>query len=203
MRLIQHIIKDKEKLEEMEMELLKLGYMNYLMFDIGISTGLSISDILKLKVIDLKDKTRIKITEQDTNREKSFLINSILKKEIGRYIKLMSEGEYLFKSRKGENEPISRVEAYRIFNIAAATVGLEEIEPQTLRKTFGYWHYNQNKDLALLQDIFNQSSPSVTLRYIGILEEIKYKSIKNLYLYKYNLKIRDEYLAPKWSAKID
>lgn len=35
-------------------------------------------------------------------------------------------------------------------------------------KTFGYHHYKQFKDIAMLQMIFNHSSPNITLRYIGI-----------------------------------
>jgi len=181
MKLVQPI-RDREKLEEMKMELLKTGYKNYLMFVIGINTGLRISDILELKVKDLKDKTHIKIIEQKTNKIKRFLINSSLKGEIDKYINTMSDEEYLFQSRKGENKPISRVQAYRILNSAAEHVELQEVGTHTLRKTFGYWHYKQNKDVALLQQIFNHSSPSVTLRYIGINEDIKDKSIENFYL---------------------
>ena len=94
----------------------------------------------------------------------------------------MEEEEYLFQSRKGKDKPISRVQAYRILNSAGAKVGLKEIGTHTLRKTFGYWHYKQNKDVALLQEIFNHSAPSVTLRYIGINEDIKDNSIENFYL---------------------
>jgi integrase len=57
-------IRDKEKIEDMKRELLKSGYKNYLMFVIGINTGLRIGDILELKVKDLRDKTHIKIIEQ-------------------------------------------------------------------------------------------------------------------------------------------
>ena len=181
MKLVQPI-RDRENLEEMKMELLKTGYKNYLMFVIGINTGLRISDILELKVKGLKDKTHIKIIEQKTNKIKRFLINSSLKGEIDKYINTMSDEEYLFQSRKGENKPISRIQAYRILNSAAEHIGLQEIGTHTLRKTFGYWHYKQNKDVALLQQIFNHSSPSVTLRYIGINEDIKDKSIENFYL---------------------
>ncbi|MCB2300818.1 site-specific integrase [Clostridium tagluense] len=43
MKLVQPI-RDREKLEEMKMELLKTGYKNYLIFVVGINTGLRISD---------------------------------------------------------------------------------------------------------------------------------------------------------------
>jgi len=101
-----------------------------------------------------------------------------LKNETDKFIKEMEEGEYLFQSRKGEDKPIIRVQA----NSAGSKVGLKEIGTHTLRKTFGYWHYKQNKDVALLQEIFNHSAPSVTLRYIGINEGIKDNGIENFYL---------------------
>lgn len=37
-----------------------------------------------------------------------------------------------------------------------------------MRKSFGYHHYKKFKDVAMLQKIFNHSSPQITLRYIGI-----------------------------------
>ena len=51
-----------------------------------------------------------------------------------------------------------------------------------MRKTFGYWLYQQYKDVALLQEIFNHSSPSVTLRYIGINQDNIDKSYMNFSL---------------------
>lgn len=61
-------------------------------------------------------------------------------------------------------------------------IGLEEIGTHTMRKTFGYWHYQQYKDVAILQEIFNHSSPSVTLRYIGINQDNIDKSYMNFSL---------------------
>lgn len=98
------------------------------------------------------------------------------------YTRNMKTGEYLFKSRKGENRPITTVEAYRIISEAAKRIGLEEIGTHTMRKTFGYWHYQQYKDVAILQEIFNHSSPSVTLRYIGINQDNIDKSYMNFSL---------------------
>ena len=61
-------------------------------------------------------------------------------------------------------------------------LGIEEVGTHTLRKTFGYWHYQQYKDVAILQEIFNHSAPSITLRYIGINADIIDSSIDNFYL---------------------
>jgi hypothetical protein len=46
-----------------------------------------------------------------------------------------------------------------------------------MRKTFGYHFYQQTKDVALLQNIFNHSAPSITLRYIGINDDLLDKAI--------------------------
>ncbi|MEF9991462.1 MAG: site-specific integrase [Romboutsia sp.] len=175
-------IRDRDIIQKMKNELLKGGLRNYMLFNIGINTGLRVSDILRLKVADVKDKTHITINEQKTGKSKRILINSNLKKDIDEYIYTMNSTEFLFKSRKGINLPISRVQAYRILNLSADKLGLSEIGTHTMRKTFGYWHYQIYKDIAILQDIFNHSSPSITLRYIGINDDIKDKTIEKFYL---------------------
>ena len=161
--------------------LLRKGIRDYLLFVLGINTGLRISDALLLKVADVRNKSHIIITEQKTGKTKRFLINAQLAQEIDKCIVGMDDDDYLFVSR-GSTKPISRVQAYRILNEAADKVGLSEIGTHTLRKTFGYWHYQQFKDVAILQDIFNHSAPSITLRYIGITDDNKDETIKDFFL---------------------
>ncbi|OVE45880.1 tyrosine-type recombinase/integrase, partial [Pseudobacillus badius] len=56
---------------------------------------------------------------------------------------------------------------------ASRACGIEgAIGTHTMRKTFGYHFYQQTKDVAMLQQIFGHSAPSVTLRYIGINDEM-------------------------------
>lgn len=181
MELVQPI-RDKKIIEQFKIELLKSGMRDYMIFVLGINTGLRISDILNLKVCDVKDKTHITITEKKTGKHKRFLVNDMLRADIDKYIVGMAEHEYLFQSRKGNNKPISRVQAYRVLNKVADKLGVEDIGTHTLRKTFGYWHYKTYKDVAILQDIFNHSAPSITLKYIGINDDIKDKTIENFYL---------------------
>lgn len=48
----------------------------------------------------------------------------------------------------------------------------------TLRKTFGYWAYQFGVDVRRIQNLFNHSTPSITLAYIGIMQE----ELDNVYL---------------------
>jgi len=165
-------IRDLNQIENMKRELQKNGTRDYLLFYTGINTGLRISDILELKVVDVRDKTHISIKEKKTHKPKRFKINNGLYDELNNFINGMDDEEYIFKSKKGDNKPISRVQAYRILSDAAKRIGLSEIGTHTLRKTFGYHFYQKTKDIALLQELFNHSAPSVTLRYIGINQDI-------------------------------
>ncbi len=171
---------------------------NELLFIFGINVGLRISDILKLKIEDLIKsnfktvKDYVIITEKKTGKTKKFYIGDIVKKLVENYIKELPNvdmSNYVFQSRKGKNMPITRQRAYRILNDAAEMIGLVErnqkgviisgeIGTHTLRKTFGYHAYQNGSSLELLMDIFNHSSKSQTLRYIGITEEQK----KEVYL---------------------
>jgi len=169
-------IREQQKIEEMKRELRKTGTRDYLLFYMGINTGLRISDIIKLKVKDILNqdrtmKTHIDIIEEKTEKKKRFKINNGLVEELRQFTLNMDFEEFIFQSRKGDNKPITRIQAYRILNNAGEKIGLEEIGTHTLRKTFGYHFYQQTKDVALLQELFNHSSPSVTLRYIGINQD--------------------------------
>lgn len=134
--------------------------------------------MLDFKVQDVMDKVKIleniTVQERKTGKRKQFPINKNTRKALQEHIdthKLQAE-DYLFQSREGGNRPISRVQVWIILNQAAKIVGIEEnIGAHTLRKTFGYHAYQAGTDLSLLQKIFNHSSPSVTLRYIGITQE--------------------------------
>ncbi len=172
-------IRDLTKLEELKSVLMRSSYRDYMLLTVGINTGLRISDLLQLTVADTSN-SHIVINEGKTGKVKRFKINANLRKLLDDYIVGMDRGDYLFPSRKGGH--IGRVQAYRILNNAAEQIGLDDIGTHTLRKTFGYHHYQQNKDVALLQELFNHSSPSITLRYIGINQDIMDQSIDGFYL---------------------
>jgi len=176
-------IRDVKKINAMKKNLLgdqENGLRNHLLFVLGINSGLRISDLLRMKIGDVWDERKgvkgfIVMREKKTGKAKQFPINKNSEKAMLQYIeslKTVDLNQYLFKSRKGENSSISRVQAWEILNNAAKDVGInEKIGTHSLRKTFGYHAYQAGTDLTLLQNIFNHSAPSVTLRYIGITQD--------------------------------
>ena len=145
---------------------------NYLLFVLGINSGLRISDLLNLQVEDVLNKDRITLKEKKTGKTKDFPISDICKKAIAEYVKSENRtAGALFPSRKG-GKPISRVQAYLIISGAAKAVGINEsVAVHGMRKTFGYWAYQAGIDVTRIQQLLNHSSPGITLRYIGITKD--------------------------------
>lgn len=175
-------IRDKDQINLMKKVLKAESPRNYLLFTFGINVGLRISDILKFTIGDVatskgKVKDFVEIYEQKTNKHKRFVFSDVVKKAIKNYLDSLDTydpKDYLFKSREGKNKALSRFMAYRILDNAAQQAGINDsIGTHTMRKTFGYHAYKRGTDITLLMDIFNHSSPQVTLRYIGITQDQK------------------------------
>lgn len=174
-------IRDIDTIHAIQDTLKSRNKRDYLIFNIGIHVGIRISDILNIKVRDIKNKDFFYLREIKTRKEKMFPIQSQIKREIAEYIdeKKLTNGDYLFKSRKKTHKPITRVQAYNILKKISNEFKLESIGTHTLRKTFGYHFYKKTKDIALLMEIFNHSDPSITLRYIGISQDKINDALKN------------------------
>jgi integrase len=164
-------IRSLEKLSDMKWSLKRhCSERDYILFLLGINTGLRVSDLLNLKIKDLKGKKKITVKEGKTDKPRTIQLNNIYD-EINDYIKTLEGAEWVFPSRKGD-KAISRIQAYRQLNKASEMVDMPDgIGTHTMRKTFGYWYYKQTKDVAKLQIILNHSHPRITLKYIGITDE--------------------------------
>ncbi|WP_185160572.1 tyrosine-type recombinase/integrase [Mammaliicoccus sciuri] len=163
-------IRNLEDIDNMKSALIYYGNSrNKFLFVLGINCGLRISDILNLKKSDIKDY-KLRFRESKTKKLNTLPLYHI-QKDIDEYIVNLEDHDYLFRTKK-ENKPISRVQAYRILNQSAKSIGLDNIGTHSLRKTFGYHYYKRTKDISLLMELFNHSSQSVTLRYIGIHQDV-------------------------------
>ncbi|TPE68954.1 site-specific integrase [Halalkalibacterium halodurans] len=144
---------------------------NRLMLIMGVSLGLRISDLLALKIGDVRGKDELIIREQKTQKPRRIKLSKTVMAEV----KALegADDEYIFRSRQGGNKPISRVQAYRILNDAAERAGINvgPIGTHTLRKTFGYQLYAQGLDITRIMAILNHSTPAMTLKYIGVTKD--------------------------------
>lgn len=170
-------IRDLKQIETIKILLRQQNLRDYCLFTLGINSGLRISDLLKLRIADVSEKgkpiDRIRLRESKTNKFKDFPISDNAKSAIKEYLKTrtIAENEPLFISRKNKGF-LLRQQAYRILNDVARRVGIKDkIGTHTLRKTFGYHAHNNGYDITLIQKLFNHSSPSITLRYIGITQD--------------------------------
>jgi len=102
-------IRDKDKIKEMKAVLKRQNFRDYILFELGINSGLRISDLLQLKVKDIKNKDKVELKEQKTDKMNRFPLSPRVKRLIDDYITNLDPEEYLFQSRKGDNEPIIRV----------------------------------------------------------------------------------------------
>ena len=106
-------------------------------------------------------------------------LNSSCVKALDWYFPIKSPDLYsdafLFSSREGGH---IKVDTFRkVLKNAAKACGLKQnIGTHTLRKTFGYFHYQSNHDIVFLQRLFGHSSALVTMRYIGIADEEEKRS---------------------------
>lgn len=164
-------IRDPEIIADIEKKLLQTNEIrDYIFFKLGVNTGLRISDIRLLRKSDLK-KEKIRLTEQKTNKQKVYEMNPTVRRHLLSLMDDWDDDEFIVRSREGTNKPLGRSMCYKLLRKITAPYHLEAIGNHTLRKTYGYFFYQGTKDIAMLQKIFNHSTPEHTLRYIGIVQD--------------------------------
>lgn len=179
-------IRDKEQLADLTNYLKEHNERDYIMWMIGIHIGIRISDILKLKVKDVKQQTHLKIVEQKTAKYKRVIIPPVLRKELARYVVGKKPTDFLICSRQrtktGKKQAISRKTAWLNINKAAKAIGYQErIGTHSMRKTFGYHYYKKYHSVGDLMVLFNHAEEATTLRYIGIIQDQLDTNMANLY----------------------
>lgn len=178
-------IRAKETLTEIEQTLARLtsprGRRTFLLWEVGIRMGMRISDMLELRVGDLRGQQRytylpIKQRHKRGARPITLPVEGALRKILAKRCEGMDDRDLLFasiqKTKGGNVKAISRQQALKDMKWAGRLCGLKDpIGCHTMRKTFGYQHYQRDHDVAALQKWFYHSTPETTLIYIGIAED--------------------------------
>lgn len=128
--------------------------------------GLRISDITKLKLNDIvKDgnRYRLDISEEKTDKKRTFTVPV----ELYQYIK-----QYCIDNEIKSNEiifPITERAVQKQLKMVVEYLGYEDIGTHSFRKFYATNIYvNNDYNIALVQQLLQHSSPTITQRYIGI-----------------------------------
>lgn len=161
-------------------------YKFLLLISFGCYFGLRIGDLLKLKWVDVYEKSQISIKEQKTQKLREITVNKTLAKLIKRYkqeLNVTDLDTYIFTNNTGAKilsiQYINR-QLKAIFK--EYKIKVKNPSSHTLRKSFGLRvfeiNYKSDEALITLSHIFNHSNTSITRRYIGLEAE----KIKDVYL---------------------
>jgi len=157
-----------------------------LLFIMGINNGLRAGDLLKLRVSDVKDLKQggeLHIKEGKTGKNNVLAINKTVYKALKHYLDVISpdDDDYLFKSRKGENNPITIQAVNNYIKKWTGAINLKgNYGAHTLRKTWGFIQRTEyGVGFELLCKRFNHSNPAVTMRYLGIQDKEVNNILKN------------------------
>ena len=147
-------IKKKNDIKKMYHVLQMKSDRDYLLFKLAIHTGMRLTDLLHLKVEDIKNKENKEIKTAWIQQSAPFIkimLPSDLRNEIDTYI-----------------YELSRQQAYRIIHHAAKELGLLHIGLTTLRKTFAYHAYKSGISIAIIQKYLGHQTTHETLKFIGL-----------------------------------
>ena len=160
-------IKDEETLKRFKEALKKEDDKYYILFEIGVGTGMQLQEILKFKNNDIRGKDEIEACIGTKNIKRTFQIPAELKEIITNYTEGKDPEAFLIKGHESSPAALSREQAYRVFKNVGKELGLNSIGAQTMRKTFAWRYYKETNDIYYLQNLLNHASPSITYRYIG------------------------------------
>lgn len=187
-------IKSREQLDAIASWLRANADPKYLLaFILGINLGLRANELLELKCSDIffpdgkiryivgdyTDTTdKISVFQEKVDKRRGLYLNESCVHAIqwyyGNDVSHYSD-EYIFASREGGHIEVDTLR--KKLKDAAKACGIKQnIGTHTLRKTFGYFHYQSNHDIVFLQRLFGHSSALITMRYIGIADEEEKKA---------------------------
>ncbi|MGA3118848.1 MAG: tyrosine-type recombinase/integrase [Syntrophobacteraceae bacterium] len=151
------------------------GYpRDLLLFTLGINNGLRVGDLLKLRVWQvrlLKPGQSINIREGKTGKQNILMVNKSVHRALQAYLSSInpSDDDFLFASRTG-GKAITIQRVNQMIKGWTKSIHLQgNFGSHSLRKTFGYAQRTRfGIGFEILAKRFNHSSPSITMRYLGV-----------------------------------
>ena len=139
--------------------------------------GMRIGDILRLRLCDIVrdgSRYRLNITEEKTGKKRTFTVPDAVYKFFCDYCteRGIAADELMF--------PVTVRAVQKHLKAVCDVLGYDEVSTHSFRKWYATDIYNKcGHDIALVQQLLQHSSPTVTRRYIGISDERIESAIAN------------------------
>jgi len=173
-------IKDSNVLNAVQDTLLhnfKAGQRNYTIFQVGKATLLRVSDVMRLKRVDV-------FNPDGTVKQNAFLHDKKTGKANTLYLKPVEtdlltyqqwltttnlQSPWLFPSTQHPDQHLTEKQFYKIMAKTGDLLGINYLGTHTMRKTGAYRVYVQsNYNIGLVMHLLNHSSEAMTLAYLGL-----------------------------------
>jgi len=149
---------------------------------VGVNTALRISDLLALTMKDVqaldKENPALNIIEQKTGKYRKIVVNQSALIVMQRRLKDNPEHQWLFqteaanRNRREPPKPINRRSVSRVFERVGQKVAPKvALGTHSMRKTRGYAMHKAGRSIESIAKVLNHSSPAVTMRYIGLVQQ--------------------------------
>lgn len=168
-------VKEREDIRAVGVFLEKHGSKDYRdIWELGINAALRISDLLALRYADVVGVEELTLTESKTDKKRTIRLNSKAREIIARRREEHPDDEWLFQAKgnraRSARKPIDRSTVARKFKEIGDIMGIA-LGTHSMRKTRGYAMWSDGVPIEFICKVLNHSSPSVTMRYIGIEQE--------------------------------
>ena len=178
-------LRDIAMIERIKQSLLaKKQFRNYALFGLGINTGLRASELLSLRIYQVKYLTVGDVLDVKQSKTQDYRMIVLNKAAVG-YVRFWlshhphqyGDNSYLFPSlRYGKLGVPALSRLVKRWCTENGCYG--RFSSHSLRKTWGYDQRINGASLALIARAYGHTSEAQTLRYIGITDE----EVRHMYL---------------------
>lgn len=150
---------------------------DHTLFIVGHRTGLRISELLSLTVkdvcVDGRVLDRVYVRRHNVKGKssgRSIVLHKQARTAIGRLLKLIGTDPetFLFKSRKGQNKPLKRHQAWAILRKALRAAKVSTTGTHVMRKTFAKRvHSRLGKDITKTMKALGHEDLRSTISYLS------------------------------------
>lgn len=179
-------VKTESQREQIEIRLADHGQVYFDIWKVGVNVALRIGDLLDITMDTVRsldpDDPALRLIERKTGKARKIVVNKPALDIMQRRLADFPDHVYLFQSgainirRDGSGKrPVKALNQRSVLRVLDS-VG-QQITPRvrlgthSMRKTRGYALHKAGMSIERISKVLNHSSPSVTMAYIGLVQQ--------------------------------